>query len=271
MQNLIITFVTVYELGTFSKAAEVLYISQPTVSTQIKKLEALLKTKLFIRHDKKGISPTDFGDFFYKKSLELMKHWQETLNELEEKKSNKQRFTLLLSHSVSEVYFIHFIPKLIQTFPQYDFDFLVANSEEIITEVIKEQNTIGIIEKPSLRNDIYEKHLKKDQLVHIGDPKSMYWIYREQNSGMRFYQEEFLKRENLSLRKITTNNLSFLLKLVGNQIGQTIVSKEALKFLPNIQWKEINSVRNLTIIHKTTPLPKSSTADIINFLITEIH
>lgn len=271
MRNLLSTFITVYELGTFSKAAEVLYISQPTVSTQIKKLEKIIHTQLFIRHEKKGITPTEFGDFFYKKSVGIMKSWQVAIDELEQKKSQKKRFTIFLSHSVSEVYFIQFIPTLIATFPQYDFDFLVANSEEIITEVIKEPNIIGIIEKPSQRTDLFEQHLKKDPLIHIGNPDSPYWILREQNSGMRLYQEQYLKREELKLRKITTNNLSFLLKLLENNIGQSIVSKKSLDFLPDIEWKEINVERNLTILHKTSPLMGSSAAEIIEFLISEIH
>lgn len=88
---------------------------------------------------------------------------------------------------------------------------------------------------------------------------------------MRLYQEQYLKREGLQLRKITTNNLSFLLKLLENDIGQSIVSKESLKFLPAIPWKEIQIERNLTILHKSAPLMGSSTAEIIGFLISEIH
>lgn len=88
---------------------------------------------------------------------------------------------------------------------------------------------------------------------------------------MHLYQEQYLKREGLQLRKITTNNLSFLLKLLENDIGQSIVSKESLKFLPAIPWKEIQIERNLTILHKSAPLMGSSTAEIIGFLISEIH
>lgn len=38
-----------------------------------------------------------------------MKSWQIALDELEQKKSQKKCFTILLSHSVSEVYFIQFM------------------------------------------------------------------------------------------------------------------------------------------------------------------
>lgn len=48
IRNLLSTFITVYELGTFSKVAEVLYISQPTISIQIKKSEDIIDTQFFI-------------------------------------------------------------------------------------------------------------------------------------------------------------------------------------------------------------------------------
>ena len=44
------TFCAVYETRNFSHAAEQLFISQPTVSTQIKQLEADLQTTLLTRN-----------------------------------------------------------------------------------------------------------------------------------------------------------------------------------------------------------------------------
>lgn len=53
MLSLLHTYVTVYELRNFSKAAEMLYLSQPTVSVHIQKLEEMTDTPLFIRNEKK--------------------------------------------------------------------------------------------------------------------------------------------------------------------------------------------------------------------------
>ncbi|MFU1892628.1 helix-turn-helix domain-containing protein, partial [Enterococcus faecium] len=46
------TFIAVYETKNFSTAAKQLYISQPTVSLQIKKLEQHFSIKLFYRNGK---------------------------------------------------------------------------------------------------------------------------------------------------------------------------------------------------------------------------
>ena len=51
LRNLI-TFIHVTELGSFTKAAERLYISQPTISTHIRMLEEELHTRLLVRTTK---------------------------------------------------------------------------------------------------------------------------------------------------------------------------------------------------------------------------
>ena len=49
------TIKVVYETKNFSKAAELLFVVQPTVSAQIKQLENELGTTLFIHKKKKEI------------------------------------------------------------------------------------------------------------------------------------------------------------------------------------------------------------------------
>ena len=58
--NLFKNFYYVAMTGSFSKAAKELFISQPTVSYNVKCLEKNLNTKLFIRKSK-GIELTDEG------------------------------------------------------------------------------------------------------------------------------------------------------------------------------------------------------------------
>ena len=66
------TFKVVYETKHFSKAAELLFIAQPTVSAQIKQLEADLGVALFIRNGRQEIETTPQGDLLYQKSVNLL-------------------------------------------------------------------------------------------------------------------------------------------------------------------------------------------------------
>ncbi len=58
--NLYMIFYCVAKTGSFSKAAEKLFVSQPSISYAIKHLEDSLKTKLFLRISK-GVELTTEG------------------------------------------------------------------------------------------------------------------------------------------------------------------------------------------------------------------
>ena len=58
-------FLKVSEMGSISKAADKLYISQPALSQQLKNLEKELDASLFIRSNK-GIELTGEGKIVYK-------------------------------------------------------------------------------------------------------------------------------------------------------------------------------------------------------------
>ncbi|MCX4511953.1 LysR family transcriptional regulator [Streptomyces sp. NBC_01619] len=55
------TFVTVHRAGSFTRAAALLGLSQPAVTSQIRTLERQLDRPLFLRQAR-GVTPTTFGD-----------------------------------------------------------------------------------------------------------------------------------------------------------------------------------------------------------------
>ena len=71
-------FEAIVRLGSFTRAAEELFLTQPTVSMQIKKLTDVLGLPLF-EHVGRNVEPTEAGLALYKSSRELF----ETLANLE--------------------------------------------------------------------------------------------------------------------------------------------------------------------------------------------
>ena len=66
-------FNTVAELGSVSKAAELLSISQPSLSAAVKELEEEFGVALFSRHYR-GVTLTREGAAFYKMSVNILKN-----------------------------------------------------------------------------------------------------------------------------------------------------------------------------------------------------
>ncbi len=91
------TLLKVIETGSFSRAAEVLYITQSAASQRIKLLEETLGHKLLDRSGS-DLVPTDIGKFVALKSQEIVEKEQELLNALKNIAAGK-RLSLALLHT----------------------------------------------------------------------------------------------------------------------------------------------------------------------------
>ena len=82
-------FLTIIKSGSLSKAAEVLYISQPSLSKHIKHLEARLGVHLF-NHDTKPLQINAAGEVYHQYLLETMRKEAQLLKNLQEANSYKR-------------------------------------------------------------------------------------------------------------------------------------------------------------------------------------
>lgn len=78
MFSLFETFIVVYETKSFTLAGKYLFISQPTVTVRIKKLEEELKSTLFLRGKHQEIIPTEAAILFYPKAIAYLKNGRKT-------------------------------------------------------------------------------------------------------------------------------------------------------------------------------------------------
>ena len=77
------SFISVVEFKNFTKAANYLNLSQPSVSNHIKSLERYFNTKLIDRSIKqKKIFITDSGELLYKRAKEILNLLNMTIEEL---------------------------------------------------------------------------------------------------------------------------------------------------------------------------------------------
>ncbi|MGX7352502.1 transcriptional regulator, LysR family [Enterococcus canis] len=227
MFSLLRTFITVYETRNFTQTAEKLFLSQPTISAQIKKLESELQTPLFIRKGKLEISPTKEADFLYPRCLVLLEEWADTRQRIVDKETFRESCQIAASNTCATHLLPRLMPHLLAAFPTVDFRIDMRNSHEVVQQLHQHQADLGLIEKPQPVADLRRELLLEDELILAGKPDAP-WLLREADSGLRAYNDDYLTQQNLTPAFLPVNNNEVAVALLQNGVGQTILSKLSL-------------------------------------------
>lgn len=224
-------FAKVYETENFSKAAELLYISQPTISLKMKQLETDLNTTLFIRQGMKSIKPTEEAALLYERVKQMIDLWDDTTNLLHKEVQKPIPFTIACSNTFGLYYIPKMIPSFCDVFPQVALTVKMTNSEEALQQVIRHEATIGLIEKPIITNDVMKKILFEDELVLAGRDDSV-WLMREARSGLHFFNELYFAEQGFTPPILTLNNDEMIRQMLLLGVGRTIFPKIGLENIP---------------------------------------
>ncbi len=147
-------FIAIAELGSFSEAAERLYLTQPAVSKRIASLEQQLNVRLFDRLGRE-VSLTEAGRALLPRAYQILNVLDDTrraLNNLSGEVSG--RLTLATSHHIG----LHRLPPLLRAFtrahPQVALDIQFLDSEVAYEEVLHGRAELAVItlaRKPASR------------------------------------------------------------------------------------------------------------------------
>lgn len=233
--KLLETFKTVYETKSFSRASKILFISQPTVSSQIMQLERELHTILFIRNGRQKIIPTPQADLLYKKAGELLTSWEDIRQELRRDSDKKIKCNIGASHTFAIYLLPTILPKLYRKFPNIHFSIRMMNSMEVLNNLETNSLDFGFIEKPLAASNINRTALCEDQLVLVdnGDP----WLIREPASGVYYYTKQYLEENNITESKLEVRNNEMIVRLLNQNFGKSIISQRAAE---NLDYQMLN-------------------------------
>lgn len=141
-------FLTVAELGTFSKAAGVLFITQPAVSKRIALLEEKLGSKLFDRIGKR-VMLNEAGKALLPiaaRILEDMKESQRVIDNLKDNISGD--LSLVTSHHIG----LRRLPKILKQFaesyPEVRLDLAFMDSENACHKIEQGSYELGVVTLP---------------------------------------------------------------------------------------------------------------------------
>ena len=160
--NLYKSFLVVYETGNISKAADILYISQPAVSHNIKELEKQLSIQLFFKKAN-GVSPTSEADILYKYiSSAFNSIWkgEQTISDMAGLKTGIVKIGI--SSYLSVLYLSKIIIEFRQSYPNIKIEIISKPTSELQNMLQSQNIDIFIDNQPIFfeKNKIEVKYLK---------------------------------------------------------------------------------------------------------------
>ncbi len=146
-------FHTVAECSSFSKAAEKLFITQPSISYSIKQLEESLGTKLFYRVPSGAKLTPDGVELleYVKKSYSIILSGERNLKESKDLKHG--RISVGVQSHIGEFFLFPFIEQFHKKHKNIIIDIVSRNTEEMIN--LMEKNQIDFMIDTSPINSIY--------------------------------------------------------------------------------------------------------------------
>ena len=164
-------FVTVVEEGSFSKAAERVYRTQPAVSIAIRRLEEEIGAPLFER-SQKAPALTEVGDLVYDYAKRILGLRDQTFDVVSELKSLKRgRVRIGANESTS----LYLLPHLILDYRALHPDIMVEifrhTSERLPREVLDRNVDFALLAFEPVDSDLESFPVLRDELVLVMHPE----------------------------------------------------------------------------------------------------
>lgn len=275
-------FIYVVRHKSFSKAADAVYLTQPTISAHISSLESEIGTKLIDR-SAKNILPTEAGKIFFEYALNLMNTRDAAVSSLCD---FTKGFYGKLEIAASTVPCQYILPELIlgfqKKFNNIFFNLIQLDTKQVIEELLDNSFEIGIVGS-AIKNEklkyekllgdkmvlITPKNKKFDEIVgnivSMVDLKNENFIYREIGSGTRKEFEKNLIKAGIDPKSINIvaqmNSTEAIKQAVSLGLGISIVSsisaEDYVKFgmINTFEIKEFNLYREFYIVyHQNRPI-----------------
>lgn len=236
------SFVVAGKTENFREAAQILFISQPSITVHIQQLEEYLQTQLFNRENGK-VALTEEGKFFLADAEEIlakMEQGKQNLKLFSEKKNVK--INIVISPMLVE----STIPQIIYQFmienPTYEVTLMVEESERIEGLLQSGQAHIGIGLNPGASDFIQNEFIHSSPMQFV-IPLDQY----DDETGITFDVEELFKTYPFftnhissifpSINVLVKNRFSFVKPI---SIPQSYIVKRFIKdglgisFLPKL-------------------------------------
>lgn len=160
-------FICVAESATFAEAAEKLHLTQPALSSAIKKMEEQLGGKLFSRSTRR-VSLTPEGETLLPTAKRLVDEWDETFHDMQNLFAMQQgKLTISAMPSFAESRLPVLLNHYHQQFPNIRLRVLDVVMEATIANVLQGNAEIGFTFEPELKDGLCYQPLFQDDFVAV--------------------------------------------------------------------------------------------------------
>lgn len=285
------SFCAVVRYQSFTKAAEKLYISQPTISTHIRMLEQEFNSRLIIRTTK-NIEITPHGKELFACAQKIF-----TLkNDLIQKWSEENKKIIRIGASTIPADYIlpEVLPLFCQKYPDIQLHIHQNDSGNILQSILNGKFTIGMVGMKSFEKELdfvpffhdeivmitpkqekflnfSQKAFNQDDLISLLKKETI--ILREQGSGSKKRLESYFEQINLSEKSLNIiarlNDQESIKKLVASGLGISFISAKAITDADNlltIKLPENNLTRSLYFAYHKDYILKEHILSFIKFV-----
>ena len=190
----LLSYATVVRLGSFSRAAEELYIAQPTISLHVRQLEEELQTKLLIRTTK-SLELTEKGREVYECAVSIL----QLRDRITEKCSDGGRQIIRLGAStIPSAYLLpEILPAYVKQHPATYFTIDQGDSRSVTEKLAEGIIDIGLIGMKPASTDIAAEPFCEDSVVIITPVREPFLTMKESHSAtlQRLFEEPVILRE----------------------------------------------------------------------------
>lgn len=240
-------FLAICEEMQYTKAAEKLRITQPTLSQQMRILESRIGSKLFIQKGRR-IYLTDSGKILRDRASNIFSEIEQTQREIDEV-NNIQRGKLTIGCSGN--YLIHSsILKFTERFPYIEISLLDLPTEETIDKILNSTLDLGIVFLPVQDHRLESHTLYKSELFLIC------------SENHELSNANSIELKQLEGQRLFLLNRSFMVRRIIDQYA----NETGIKLKPNIELPDIFSLLKITLNgNGVTILPKHFVEQYVKF------
>jgi DNA-binding transcriptional LysR family regulator len=236
-------FLAVARLGNVSRAAEEMYLTQPTLTTRIKALEDEVGDQLFVRTSR-GMRLTEAGKEFMpyaERCLGSLEEGRQRLRELRD--ASGGRLSLGTAPGVGT----YALPAILERFtvahPRVSVSVRTGHSEDVLEMVLKEEVQLGLAREVS-HPEVESMQLYEDELVLVVDPQHRFTekgsaelaeVGREQlilfDHASSYYELTRSLFRNAGIREfpaIELDNIEAAKRMVEHRLGVAFLPRTAV-------------------------------------------